>query len=154
MDRSRTWQLSANEARVANSTAFALSTGRAPGRPRQTGQIFVFGSAPNLLAQPQNALEAVSNCTCTSSPITGSYFAKTSGERAAAGIGEFYRAARGFWRKGGVIDCKWRARGAIAYNRERMRERPLFELEGSGSRDGENWLPKKSPKRRKTSLSG
>src|SRR5208283_2355922 len=90
-----TWQLSANEASVANSTAFSFRTGNAPGSPRQTGQMLVFGSAPNRLAQPQNALVAVSSCTCTSRPITGSYFAKTSGEIAAAGITGFYREACG-----------------------------------------------------------
>ncbi len=43
----------------ADSTAIALTTGRAPGRPRQVGQTWVFGSAPNTVAQPQNILVPV-----------------------------------------------------------------------------------------------
>ena len=39
-----------------SSIAFAFGTGSAPGMPRQTGQIFVFGSPPNSLRQPQNIL--------------------------------------------------------------------------------------------------
>src|SRR6185437_7544442 len=89
MERGRTSQFRASEASVANSTAFSFNTGNAPGRPRQTGQTFVFGSAPNLFAQPQNALVAVSNWTCTSRPITGSYLARISGDKAAEAIDEF-----------------------------------------------------------------
>ena len=88
-----TVQLSASEAEVANSTARALSTGNAPGNPRQTGQTLVLGSDPNLLVQPQKALVAVSSCTWTSRPMTGSYFASTSGETTDGGITEFYREA-------------------------------------------------------------
>src|SRR5580658_8356075 len=92
MERSFTVQWRASEASVANSTALALSTGRAPGRPRQTGQMLVLGGEPNLLAQPQKALEAVSSCTCTSRPMTGSYWARISGaSEAAADMIEFYR---------------------------------------------------------------
>ena len=58
--------------RIADSTAFALTTGSAPGRPRQTGQTWVLGSAPNSVAQPQNIFVAVLSSTCTSSPMTGS----------------------------------------------------------------------------------
>src|ERR1039457_1021276 len=95
MDRSRTWQLRASEASAANSTALALSTGSAPGRPRQTGQTLVLGAEPKWLAHPQKALVAVSSCTWTSRPMTGSYLARTSGDRpAAAGIFEFYRDER------------------------------------------------------------
>src|SRR5271166_3292616 len=86
MERSRTSQLMAIEASVANSTAFALSTGKEPGRPRQTGQTLVLGAEPKWLAQPQKTLVAVSSCTWTSSPMTGSYLARISGERAAADI--------------------------------------------------------------------
>src|SRR5579862_77173 len=84
MERSFTVQLRASAASVANSTAFSLSTGSAPGRPRQTGQMLVLGSEPNRLAQPQKALVAVRSCTWTSSPITGSYLAMMSGDTAAA----------------------------------------------------------------------
>ena len=36
-----------------------LTTGIAPGRPRQIGQTWVLGSAPNVVGQPQNILVAV-----------------------------------------------------------------------------------------------
>ena len=64
--------------RIADSTAFSLTTGRAPGRPRQTGQTCVLGSAPNPVAQPQNILVAVLSSTWTSRPITGSNFSSAS----------------------------------------------------------------------------
>ena len=57
---------------MADSMAFALTTGRAPGNPRQIGQTCVFGSAPNTVAQPQNILETVLSSMWTSRPITGS----------------------------------------------------------------------------------
>src|SRR5271163_4290237 len=68
-------------ASTAYSTARWFSTGKAPGKPRHIGQIWVFGSPPNRLAQPQKALVFVSSCTWTSSPMTGSYRSNTSGER-------------------------------------------------------------------------
>src|SRR5579862_4475930 len=61
-------------ASVANSTTFLLSTGRAPGIPRQTGHTFEFGGAPKRVAHEQKILLTVSNWTCTSRPMTGSYF--------------------------------------------------------------------------------
>lgn|SRR5580698_8350327 len=70
-------------ARVANSTAFRLSTGKAPGSPRQTGHTCEFGGAPKRVEQEQKIFETVSNCTWTSSPITGSYFASKCSEMAA-----------------------------------------------------------------------
>src|SRR5205814_3587479 len=72
-------QFSAMAARTAKSTVFLLRTGSAPGSPRQTGQTFVFGGAPNAVEQPQKIFDAVSNCTWTSSPMTGSYLASSSG---------------------------------------------------------------------------
>src|SRR5579863_5105587 len=86
MERSFTVQLRAKAASVAYSTAFALSTGSAPGSPRQTGQMFVLGAEPKWLAHPQKALVAVRSWTCTSSPMTGSYLARTSGESAVAAM--------------------------------------------------------------------
>src|SRR6185312_3615310 len=77
---SRTWQFSACDASTANSTARLLSTGKAPGNPRHTGQTFVFGGAPNCVEQPQKILVCVSSWTCTSSPITGSYFSRRAKE--------------------------------------------------------------------------
>ena len=38
------------------SIARSFTTGSEPGRPRQTGQVWVFGSAPNVVMQPQNIL--------------------------------------------------------------------------------------------------
>ncbi len=58
--------------RIADSTALTLTTGSAPGRPRHTGQVWVLGSAPNSVGQPQNIFVAVLSSTCTSRPITGS----------------------------------------------------------------------------------
>ena len=58
--------------------ALALTTGSDPGSPRQTGQVWVLGSAPNSVEQPQNIFEAVFSSTCTSRPSTGSYSARAS----------------------------------------------------------------------------
>src|SRR5205807_2857337 len=80
MEVSRIWQFSAWAASTPNSTALRLSTGRAPGSPRHTGQTLVFGGAPNWVEQEQKILVAVSSWTCTSSPITGSYFSRTADE--------------------------------------------------------------------------
>src|ERR1017187_9749654 len=85
-------QLIAMAASVANSTAFRLSTGNAPGRPRQTGQTFVLGGFPNFVEQEQKILVAVTSWTWTSSPMTGSYFARAAVERSAiVAIAEYYR---------------------------------------------------------------
>jgi hypothetical protein len=54
------------------SIAAALATGSEPGRPRQTGHVWVLGSAPNVVEQPQNILDAVPSSTCVSRPMTGS----------------------------------------------------------------------------------
>ncbi len=67
-------QFRAMAASVANSTAFLLSTGRAPGIPRQTGQTLVLGGAPKRVEQEQKILVAVRSWTWTSSPMTGSNF--------------------------------------------------------------------------------
>ena len=64
--------------RIADSTAFSLTTGSAPGSPRQTGHTCVLGSAPNSVAQPQNILVAVLSSTWTSRPMTGSYRSSAS----------------------------------------------------------------------------
>src|SRR5437870_13808368 len=73
-------QPSARAAKAAKSTAFRLRAGRAPGNPKQTGQTFVFGGSPKRVEQEQNILVAVRSWTCTSSPMTGSYFARTAAE--------------------------------------------------------------------------
>ena len=66
-------QCSASPIRIVDSMAFSLTTGSAPGSPRQTGQVCVLGSAPNAVAQPQNILLAVPSSTWVSRPMTGSY---------------------------------------------------------------------------------
>src|SRR5277367_517 len=71
-------------ANTANSTARRFNTGSAPGSPRQVGQTCVFGSPPYRFTHPQKAFDSVSSCTWTSSPITGWYFARTSGESRVA----------------------------------------------------------------------
>src|SRR5713101_2894424 len=58
---------------MAYSTAVLLSTGSEPGRPRHTGQMLVFGSAPKLLRHPQNSFVWVLSSVWTSSPITVSH---------------------------------------------------------------------------------
>src|SRR5580704_2928769 len=74
MERSLIWHLSAMAASTANSTACRFSTGKAPGSPRHTGHTFVFGGLPNWVEQPQKIFVLVRSWTCTSSPMTGSYF--------------------------------------------------------------------------------
>ena len=54
------------------STASALATGSAPGKPRHTGQVRVFGGSPNESSQPQNIFVRVRNWTWISRPMTGS----------------------------------------------------------------------------------
>ena len=58
--------------RIADSTALPLTTGIAPGRPRQVGQVPALGSPPKTAGQPQNILEAVLSSTWTSRPRAGS----------------------------------------------------------------------------------
>jgi hypothetical protein len=62
-DSGWTAQLSAIAPLAPSSTAPRLSTGNAPGRPRQTGQTLVFGSAPYSTAQEQNILLRVLSWT-------------------------------------------------------------------------------------------
>src|SRR5688500_2042354 len=63
---------------MADSTATRLTTGIAPGRPRQVGQTWVLGSAPNSVGNPQNIFELVLSLTWTSRPIAGSNFSSDS----------------------------------------------------------------------------
>src|SRR6266542_5003881 len=78
MERSLTRQFSACAASTAYSTACRFITGSAPGIPRHTGQTFVLGGLPNCVEHEQKILVLVRSWTCTSSPITGSYFARTA----------------------------------------------------------------------------
>src|SRR6202011_1772206 len=66
-------QFRAMAASVANSTAFLFNTGSAPGSPRHTGQMLVFGGAPKRVEHEQKIFDAVRSCTWTSRPMTGSY---------------------------------------------------------------------------------
>src|SRR5690242_11894022 len=63
---------------MVDSIATSLGTGSEPGRPRQTGQTWVLGSAPNPVGQPQNILVLVPSSTCVSRPMTGSNAATAS----------------------------------------------------------------------------
>src|SRR6266478_1837287 len=82
METSLTRHSNAIAARAANSTAFRFSTGKAPGSPRHTGHTFVLGGSPKRVEHEQKIFDAVSSCTWTSSPMTGSYFASKSSETA------------------------------------------------------------------------
>src|SRR5919198_3631043 len=53
--------------------ASALATGRAPGSPRQTSHVRVFGGSPNESSQPQNIFVRVLSWTWISRPMTASY---------------------------------------------------------------------------------
>src|SRR3981081_1662518 len=89
-------QFSARAASVANSTAFLFSTGRAPGRPRHTGQTLVLGGAPKRVEHEQKNLEAVRSCTWTSRPMTGSYLLSAATEvSGVVAIKRDYKARRG-----------------------------------------------------------
>ena len=65
-------QFSARPILIVYSIAVRFTTGSDPGRPRQTGHTWVFGSAPKTVVQPQNILVLVPSSTCVSSPMTGS----------------------------------------------------------------------------------
>ncbi len=62
----------ASAARRAYSTTRLFSTGSTPGKPRQTGQTWVFGGAPTVVAQPQNTLVLVLSSAWTSNPMLAS----------------------------------------------------------------------------------
>src|SRR5271154_5349340 len=115
MERSRISQLMAVAASTANSTARLLSTGSAPGSPRQTGQMLVFGGAPNFAEQLQKAFVRVSSCTWTSSPITGSYLVRISGETLAdAAITLLILAAAAHW----SLDSHYSGRLSVFFTRK------------------------------------
>jgi len=44
---------------MVNRSASSFATGNTPGRPRHTGQTFVFGGAPNSFAQPHHIFDFV-----------------------------------------------------------------------------------------------
>ena len=63
----------ANPRAMAYSATFLFNTGRLPGMPVQTGQVWVLGSAPNFVEQPQKIFVLVESSMCTSKPMTVSY---------------------------------------------------------------------------------
>ncbi len=73
---------------MAISTTRLLRTGRAPGRPRQTGQVLELGASPKRVEQPQKIFVLVFSWTWTSRPMTGSYLATSSGVRDIASVAE------------------------------------------------------------------
>src|SRR6266850_873784 len=66
-------QFRRNPVRVVSRNASSLATGNTPGRPRQTGQTWVFGGAPNSFAHPHHIFEFVLSWTWVSNPMTASY---------------------------------------------------------------------------------
>ncbi len=52
-------QFRASPSRIPNSTASLFRTGSVPGRPRQTGQVFVLGERPKAVVHPQKIFEPV-----------------------------------------------------------------------------------------------
>src|SRR5260370_24512964 len=79
----------ASDARVAISTTRLFKIGSVPGRPRQIGQVLLFGASPNRFEHAQKILDLVRSWTCTSNPITGSYLARTSGAMPAISCADF-----------------------------------------------------------------
>ena len=67
------WLPTARPKRTADHTAAWFSTGNVPGRPRQTGSVAEFGSAPNAADDHEKILDLVASWECTSNPITTSY---------------------------------------------------------------------------------
>jgi len=61
--------------------ASSFITGKAPGSPRQIGQVWEFGSAPNSTGQAQNIFDRVFNCACTSRPIVVRYLISSAWRR-------------------------------------------------------------------------
>src|SRR5918994_3164715 len=66
-------QPSARPSLIVHSIARRLGTGSEPGWPRQTGHVWVFGSAPNPDSQRQNIFVRVLSWTWISRPMTGSH---------------------------------------------------------------------------------
>ena len=102
-----------------------------------TGHTLVFGGAPKPVGQPQKILVRVASCTCTSRPMTGSYFANTSGATiviAVEDIDSFYRDRP----VGGTVRLQSRAREqAVPASQKRAREQAVpgqpFFIVPSGS---------------------
>ena len=59
--------------RTACATHSWLITGSIPGNAASTKLTWLFGSAPNTVAEPLNSLDRLMTWACTSSPITSSH---------------------------------------------------------------------------------
>ena len=71
-------QFVARPASTIDSMAALFGTGRAPGRPRHTGQVCVLGAAPNSSLQPQNIFVVrVVSSVWISRPMTASQSCNT-----------------------------------------------------------------------------
>jgi hypothetical protein len=71
----------------------------------------VLGGDPNRVEQEQKILVAVKSWTCTSSPMTGSYFVWAATESAGVvSIGCDYKGLRGAeatrWRRNSSVQCE------------------------------------------------
>src|SRR5271157_4479100 len=103
-------QFSASAVFMAIVTASWFNTGRAPGKPRHTGQTLEFGGSPKCVEQEQKIFDLVRSCKCTSRPITASYFVRATVETVI-----------------GRIPCRKLSRPAVHYTRFRIGPaRPRF----------------------------
>ena len=64
----------ASPKRTAICTTARFSTGSVPGSPSTTGSVCSLGSAPNAADEPEKIFDRVASWTCTSRPMTASYF--------------------------------------------------------------------------------
>src|ERR1700747_2195745 len=87
-------QFRARPIRIVYSIAARFTTGSEPGRPRQTGQTWVLGSAPEVVVQAQNILVLVLSSTWVSSPITGSYRSIASANGTSVSMAIFIAPSR------------------------------------------------------------
>src|SRR5271169_3787475 len=73
-------QFNASAAFIAIVIASWFNTGRAPGRPRHTGQTLELGGSPKCVEHEQKIFVFVRSCKWTSRPITASYFVRATVE--------------------------------------------------------------------------
>ena len=85
----------AGPALTGRSSAFSLSTGRAPGRPAHTGQQWVLGAPPNWVVQAQKILLRVASSTWVSRPMTVSQVMSVSPLPVRAGASRYPAGRRG-----------------------------------------------------------
>src|SRR5439155_15279756 len=106
---------------MPNSTARRLITGRTPGIPWQTGYVWLLGTAPNVVAQPQNIFERVRSWAWTSRPMTVSIVAGAASPaftvgglpEVRCGSGRSYALACPRCGVAPVAHTPWPARGAV-----------------------------------------